>query len=135
MLSFLVVLLLLAGAFFLGQYTGRGVQDEIVPARKYLEYGIDVILLVMLGIVLFLYWPALAVVPILLGFFRKYLPMVYGVLSGATLAVSTLVPLQTTILVLALLFNFLVGATSRKVGAMWWQPVAAVVVYLGVQFL
>jgi hypothetical protein len=133
---FIIILFILSVAVLIGWRTGQGVQDEIVPARKYLEYGIDALLLIMIASLLFAYKPVLGIIPLVLAFFRKYLPYMYGALSGVTIAVATLLPVQTqiTMFSLCLVMNFLIGATSKKLRWIWLQPAIALVIYLALQF-
>jgi hypothetical protein len=132
---FIIILFILSITVLIGWRTGQGVQDEIVPARKYLEYGIDALLLIMLGLILYTYHPAFGIgVPIVLAFLRKFLPLAYGVLSGVLLAMATLLPIELTIFTLCLVMNFLIGATSKKLRSIWWQPAVALIIYFVLQF-
>ena len=124
MLAFIAILFILAIAFFLGQRTGKSVPDEVGPekkgqktARRYVLFGIDVLLIMMLSFALYAYGQYfLAFLCILLIFARKYLLQSYAMMSGIVIGAVMLLSLdaQVIILTLCLLGNFLLGAVEQK---------------------
>jgi hypothetical protein len=132
MLAFIAVAFALYITFFIGWNVGKGVPDEIAPSRKYLSYGIDVLLFAMLIILTWSFgWPALVIVIALfiLRYFFSFVH-VYAPLSGALLGTSAVLPTNTTITLalLCLTMNFLIGATSDMTQLMRniLQPIVAV---------
>jgi hypothetical protein len=143
MLGFIAIAFTLYIVFFIGWNVGNSVPDEIIPSRRYLEIGIDLLLLAMLCIVLFGFGHYLAATLILVAVLaaRYFLPFtyVYAPLSGVLLAASTLLPaqVQVAVAVLCLALNFLLGATSKLKVLMRsiLQPLAAVALALILAFV
>ena len=113
-------------------------QDEIVPSRKYLEFGIDVLLLLMIALALFNYGQRTLAIVVVLALIvcRRFFSFsyAYAPISGVVLGAATLLAadMQIIILTLCLLMNFLLGATAKqklllKVGVM--QPIVAFVLF------
>lgn len=140
MLAFIAILFILAITFFIGQRTGKSVPDEVVPARRYLVFGIDVLLIIMLAYALFSYgqlW--LALLSVLLIFARKYLLLSYASVSGIVIAAASLLAIdaQLIILTLCLVGNFLLGAVEQtrvKQNALI-QPIVALALFVILQAL
>jgi len=135
---FIAILFILFITFLLGWYTGQSVQDEIVPSRKYLEFGIDVLLLLMIALALFNYGQRTLAIVVVLALIvcRRFFSFsyAYAPISGVVLGAATLLAadMQIIILTLCLLMNFLLGATAKqklllKVGVM--QPIVAFVLF------
>lgn len=110
MLTFIAILFILAITFFIGQYVGRSVPDEL----DYVEYVILAIFLVMLGTV-FLRFGWFALLVVILVPLRKYLP--YALLSGVIIGVATKlsIELQIIIFACAIILNFFLG-TQKHLG-------------------
>ena len=118
MFAFAILFMLLA-TFFIGWKVGASVQDEVVPARKYLQFGIALIALIIAFLVLrtrvlefWLIMLCIACAAILVA--ARKLPWLTAALGGVLCGFALFAPLvQADVAVLSLLLNYLLGATSR----------------------
>jgi hypothetical protein len=117
----LALLFILAVTFFIGWKVAVGVQDEVVPARRYIQFGIALLIVVMAFLTLrhhvaMLWYVILCVVcAIILLMARKilWLPAALsGVLCG--FAFFTPVDVRMEVAILAILANYLLGTIAKR---------------------
>jgi len=127
----LAILFMLLITFVIGWKVGDSVQDEVVPARRYLQFGIAFLVVVIAFLALrprvgelwlVLLCVACAAILVAAREFAWLAAALAGVLCGFALF-SPLV--QSEVVVLCLLLNYLLGATAK------WKELPS----LGISFL
>jgi hypothetical protein len=141
-LPFIAIIFIIYITFFIGWKVGNGVQDEVVPARKYLIFGMDALLAISVGLALYSYgqmWLAIGV-PVVLVVLRRWLAIAYAPVAGIVAAAATLLPAgtQATVYTLLLVLAFLQGVTTKKLKLLLqrsaWMPMTALPLYAALTF-
>jgi len=132
------VFVVLFFTFYIGRRVGQAVPDEVEPSQKYLRIGVDALLLVMLGLLLFsLGKPLIGLAAILALLCIKYFTPLEGlspVVSGVLLGAGVLLPqeLFATLCLLCLLVNYVSGSATRELFVLkrLAQPLLAAVIMI-----
>ena len=144
LIAIALIFFILLSAFLIGAHVGKMVPDEIMPGRKHLAMGIDVLFLLAIAVALIEFgriFVAAAAIALFLAA-RRFFPFDYahapvsGIVAGAALFLPA--AQASAVLVIVLVQNFLLGATiSKKLLARTalLQPLATAVLLVVLSFV
>lgn len=137
MLLELAILFVLIMVAVLAYYVSKEVPDEVPVARRYIELATDALFLIIIGITIWAFNLKIVAIaiPIAIIVARRLwsITRLYAPITGAILAISILTNITTTIIILVLVLNYLIGIQAKNIKTvlrnLWLQPIAAIIIY------